>query len=51
VVQKKFSGGGGPLETVQENPKEGVEKLKGLFELFIGLDKSYQDAFFRRSRN
>ena len=35
----------GPLETVLENPREGVERLKGLFKLFIEIDKSYQDDF------
>jgi len=35
----------GPLEIVLENPREGVERLKGLFKLFIELDKSYQEDF------
>jgi len=37
--------GDGPLESVQYNPREAIERLKGLYKLFIDLKESYQDGF------
>jgi len=42
---KNLGVGEGPLEIVVDNPREGVERLKVLYKLFIELDKSYQNDF------